>query len=86
MEISKDIIKINQLLKQIYDFEEVFENTSNLELLVQLENTIMQHLDQTVHLHLFVQTQNFGLVQITLAVIIGAKYGMQHKHLLNLHF
>ncbi|MBQ4646424.1 MAG: ATP-dependent helicase [Candidatus Gastranaerophilales bacterium] len=41
LEISKDIIKINQLLKQIYDFEEVFENVSNMELLIQLENTII---------------------------------------------
>ena len=41
LEISKDIIKINQLLKQIYDFEEVFENVSNNELLIQLENTII---------------------------------------------
>jgi len=40
-EISKDIIKINQLLKQIYDFEEVFNNVSNMELLIQLENTII---------------------------------------------
>ena len=41
-EISKDIIKINQLLKQIYDFEEVFDKTvSNMELLIQLENTII---------------------------------------------
>ncbi len=40
-EISKDIIKINQLLKQIYDFEEVFDNVSNLELINQLENTII---------------------------------------------
>ena len=40
-EISKDIIKINQLLKQIYDFEEVFNDVSNNELLIQLENTII---------------------------------------------
>lgn len=40
-DISKDIIKINQLLKQIYDFEEVFDNVSNLELIIQLENTII---------------------------------------------
>lgn len=41
-EKSKDIIKINQLLKQIYDFEDVFkENVSNMELLIQLENTII---------------------------------------------
>ncbi|MBR5304530.1 MAG: ATP-dependent helicase [Candidatus Gastranaerophilales bacterium] len=40
-EISKDIIKINQLLKQIYDFEEVFSDASNNELLNQLENTII---------------------------------------------
>ena len=40
-EISKDVIKINQLLKQIYDFEEVFSDVSNIELLVQLENTII---------------------------------------------
>ena len=41
-EISKDIIKINQLLKQIYDFEEVFgSSVSNIELIVQLENTII---------------------------------------------
>ncbi len=41
-EISKDIIKINQLLKQIYDFENVFkDNVSNNDLLIQLENTII---------------------------------------------
>lgn len=41
-EINKDIIKINQLLKQIYDFEEVFnDSVSNNELLIQLENTII---------------------------------------------
>lgn len=41
-EISKDIIKINQLLKQIYDFENVFkDNVSNSDLLIQLENTII---------------------------------------------
>jgi len=41
-EISKDIIKINQLLKQINDFEDVFNNkVSNIELIVQLENTII---------------------------------------------
>lgn len=40
--ISKDIIKINQLLKQIYDFEEVFCNeVTNNELIVQIENTII---------------------------------------------
>ena len=40
--ISKDIIKINQLLKQIYDFEEIFSNTvENLDLINQLENTII---------------------------------------------
>lgn len=39
---SKDIIKINQLLKQIYDFEDVFgDKVSNNELIVQLENTII---------------------------------------------
>ncbi len=38
----KDIIKINQLLKQIYDFEEVFKDeVDNIELLTQLENTII---------------------------------------------
>ncbi|MBQ8847847.1 MAG: ATP-dependent helicase [Candidatus Gastranaerophilales bacterium] len=41
-EISKDIYKINQLLKQIYGFEEVFnDEVSNLELINQLENTII---------------------------------------------
>ncbi|MBQ7287722.1 MAG: UvrD-helicase domain-containing protein [Candidatus Gastranaerophilales bacterium] len=41
-EKSKDIIKINQLLKQIYDFEEVFgSEVSNQELINQLENTII---------------------------------------------
>lgn len=41
-DISKDIIKINQLLKQVYDFEEVFgKDVSNIELLIQLENTII---------------------------------------------
>lgn len=41
-EKSKDIIKINQLLKQIYDFEDVFgDKVSNSELLIQLENTII---------------------------------------------
>ena len=41
-EISKDIIKINQLLKQIYDFESVFKDkVSNNDLLIQLENTII---------------------------------------------
>ena len=41
-EKSKDIIKINQLLKQIYDFEEVFgAEVNNLELINQLENTII---------------------------------------------
>ena len=38
----KNIAKINKILKQIYDFEEVFaENVSNNELLTQLENTII---------------------------------------------
>lgn len=42
IEISKDIIKINQLLKQIYDFEKVFDDeVSNYELINQLENTII---------------------------------------------
>ncbi len=40
-EIAKDIIKINQLLKQIYDFEDVFEKVDNEELIIQLENTII---------------------------------------------
>ena len=41
-ENSKNIIKINQLLKQISDFEDVFKNqVSNFELLIQLENTII---------------------------------------------
>ena len=41
-EITKDIIKINQLLKQIYDFEEIFkEEVDNNTLLIQLENTII---------------------------------------------
>jgi len=41
-ENSKDIIKINQILKQIDDFEEVFkDNVDNNELLNQLENTII---------------------------------------------
>ncbi len=40
--VSKDIIKINQLLKQIYDFEDVFgSDVNNLELINQLENTII---------------------------------------------
>ncbi len=39
---ENDTIKINQLLKQIYDFEEVFLNqVSNEELIIQLENTII---------------------------------------------
>ncbi len=39
---SKDIIKINKLLKQIYDFEEIFKNSvSNSALITQLENTII---------------------------------------------
>lgn len=38
----KDAIKINQLLKQIYDFEEVFRHkVDNLTLINQLENTII---------------------------------------------
>lgn len=41
VEISKDVIKINQLLKQIYDFEEVFDDVENIELINQLENTII---------------------------------------------
>ncbi|MBR1616770.1 UvrD-helicase domain-containing protein, partial [bacterium] len=41
-ENSKDIIKINQLLKQVNDFEEVFKDkVSNKELIIQLENTII---------------------------------------------
>ena len=41
-EFSKDIIKINQLLKQICDFEDVFKDEfDRLELIVQLENTII---------------------------------------------
>ena len=41
-ENSKNIIKINQLLKQIYDFEDVFDfKVSNFELINQLENTII---------------------------------------------
>ena len=41
-EISKDIIKINQLLKQIYDFEEVFDDEVGInELINQIENTII---------------------------------------------
>ncbi len=41
-EISKDIIKINQLLKQIVDFEDVFKSGfSRLDLIIQLENTII---------------------------------------------
>lgn len=40
-EISHDIIKINQLLKQITDFEEVLNDVSNNELITQLENTII---------------------------------------------
>ena len=41
-EISKDIIKINQLLKQIGDFEDVFrDNFDRLDLIIQLENTII---------------------------------------------
>ena len=40
-ENSKDIIKINQLLKQIYDFEEVLPEVSNIDLIIQLENTII---------------------------------------------
>jgi len=40
--ISKDIIKINQLLKQITDFEEVFKDSFKKEdLITQLENTII---------------------------------------------
>lgn len=43
---NKDIIrKINQLLKQIRDFEEIFntntQNVSNKDLIIQLENTII---------------------------------------------
>ncbi len=39
---QKNIIKINQLLKQIYDFEEVFKlKVSNLELINQLENSLI---------------------------------------------
>lgn len=42
LELKNDIIKINQLLKQIYDFEQVFNNeVDNLELINQLENTII---------------------------------------------
>ena len=40
-DLRKDIIKINQLLKQVYDFEEVFCDVDNNELLIQLENTII---------------------------------------------
>ncbi len=41
-ELSKDIIKINQLLKQIVDFEDVFKDEFNrLDLIIQLENTII---------------------------------------------
>ena len=40
-ETANDIIKINQLLKQITDFEEVFPDTEKSELLTQLENTII---------------------------------------------
>ncbi len=39
---NKDIIyKINQLLKQMRDFEETFSDVSNKNLLIQLENTII---------------------------------------------
>ncbi len=41
-EQQKDIIKINQLLKQIYDFEEIFQDSiTNKEIITQLENTII---------------------------------------------
>ena len=40
-EIAHDIIKINQLLKQITDFEEVFSDVSKQDLILQLENTII---------------------------------------------
>lgn len=39
---NKDIVyKINQLLKQVRDFEEIFDNVSNSELILQIENTII---------------------------------------------
>ncbi len=42
LENQKNIIKINQLLKQICDFEDVFKlEVTNLELINQLENTLM---------------------------------------------
>ena len=41
-ELTKEIIKINQLLKQICDFEDVFgENFNKEDLIIQLENTII---------------------------------------------
>lgn len=41
-DIAPDIIKLNQLLKQIVDFENVFgEKVKNFDLIIQLENTII---------------------------------------------
>ncbi len=41
-EIKKDIIKLNEILKQISDYETVFgDSTNNYELIIQLENTII---------------------------------------------
>lgn len=41
-DLKNDFIKINQILKQIYDFEEIFkEEVSKEELILQLENTII---------------------------------------------
>lgn len=42
IEIKKDIVKLNRILKQIVDFEEVFgEKVNNYDLIIQLENTII---------------------------------------------
>ncbi len=40
-EIAHDIIKINQLIKQVSDFEEVLPFVSKNDLILQLENTII---------------------------------------------
>ena len=40
-EYSNDYFKINQLLKQINDFEDVFSEIKNLELIIQLQNSII---------------------------------------------
>ncbi len=77
-EISKDIIKINQLLKQIYDFEEVFNNVSNIELLIQLENTIISENPLSDD-----EMDENSIIVSTAQKIIDYSYKTKHQFLLD---